>query len=123
MKNLEQVRARNALAALSKYNEFRGKKEGDPLTGFPALIIGNGLLAAIAFSKKNKGGHESICNAIAEHLACEEIGRLDAQNPTVDTLLSHLTENESDELRVCTSEVLAYLNFLRRFAKAQAENN
>ncbi len=121
MKNREQIRAGNALAALEKYHHFKGQKGGDPLTGFPALVIGNGLLAAIAFSKKNGGGHADICHAIAEHLSDEQIGLFRGAPATLGGLLKFLTEHESDQLRLCTAEALAYLNYLRRFAKADSD--
>ncbi len=126
MKNLEQIRAMNALAAVKRIEQHdkkgRGDKGGDVLTGFPALIINNGLLAALAFSKSktksDKSGHEIICDEIAAHLSHAEVKLLDPQNGDSDGLLKHLIENNSGQLRLCTSEALAYLNYLRRFSKA-----
>lgn len=123
MMNREQIRARNALKALKKYNHFKGKKGGDPLTGFPSLIVGNGLLAAIAFCKKNKGGHADMVNAVAEHLADSEISLLTEHQPNLDGLLTYLTMRDSADLRLCTAETLAYLNYLRRFSKSQEEGS
>jgi len=120
MRNRDQIRAKNALDALRKYNHFKGVKGGDPLTGFPALIIGNGLLSAIAFCKKSKGGWLDICNAIATHLGDSEIGLLPG-GVNVDGMLEYLIKEDSGSLRLCTEEAIAYLNYLRRFAKA--DNN
>ena len=134
MKNLEQVRAANALRAIKRIQEHdskgKGDKGGDALTGLPALIVNNGLLATLAFSKsksktdKNTGeykksGHEVICDEIAVHLGWEDIKLLHGKH-TADGLLAYLTNDDSDSmrLRLCTAETLAFLNYLRRFAKA-----
>jgi len=132
MKNLEQIRARNALRAVDQiqHGDLRGEDKGDVLTGFPALIITNGLLATIAFSmskskvdKKTdsykKSGHEQICDFIAEHLQDGLVGALPIGTRTADAMLKWLTHDKqtSSDLRLCTAETLAYLNYLRRFAK------
>jgi CRISPR-associated protein Cmr5 len=130
MKNLEQIRAMNALEAVKRIEQHdkkgKGDKGGDVLTGFPALVINNGLLATLAFSKSktkpndrnDKSGHEMICDEIAKHLAHKDIRLLRQGRESADGLIEHLTENNSDQLRLCTTETLAYLNYLRRFAKA-----
>lgn len=127
MKNLEQIRAMNALEAIERIqrNDKKGKgdKGGDVLTGFSALIVNNGLLATLAFCKSkskpdNKSGHEFICDELAIHLSHEDINLLKPDQATTDGLLENLTQNKSDMLRLCTTETLAYLNYLRRFAKS-----
>jgi CRISPR-associated protein Cmr5 len=119
MKNLEQIRAMNALEAIEGATSFKGIQNGDALSGYPAMIIGNGLLAAIAFSIKQKGGHEDICNAIACHLSNKEVNLFQSNAPNARSLLKYLCERDSAQLRLCTTEALAYLNYLRRFAKAE----
>lgn len=119
MKNLEQIRAMNALASVKSGVQGKGINAGDALSGFPALVVNNGLLATIAFSKKQKGGHLEICDALARHLAHKDIARLPPSADDTDGMLKHLTENDSAVLRLCTAESLAFLNYLRRFAKAQ----
>lgn len=117
MKNREQIRARNALRTLNE-EMSRGAEGGDALTGFPALIIGNGLLATIAYSLEKKHGYPLICNAIAAHLADPEIGLLPPGKGDVEGMRRVLVEEDSERLRLCTAEALAFLNYLRRFAKA-----
>ena len=128
MVNKEQVRARNALAALNRLStkNYKGESGGDILTGFPALIVNNGILATIAYclSKSERGkksGHELICDEISQHLADPDINCLvllqKNKEPDTQSLLDFLVNSNSDKLRLCTSEALAYLNFLRRFAK------
>ncbi len=130
MLNLEQVRARNALAAINKYPNMRGKggdeekKGGDIVSGFPARIRTNGLLAVAALceSEGAGSGHFSVASAIADHLTSSEVARWkpDQQCPSTCTgLIAHLTKSDSMELRLCTSEALAFLDYLKRFAKAK----
>ena len=130
MLNLEQVRARNALASIKNYPNLRGKggeeagKGGDIVSGFPALIRTNGLLAVAALceSEGSQSGHFGVACAIADHLTSPEIARWkpDQQQPSTCTgLIAHLTKSDSMELRLCTGEALAFLDYLKRFAKAK----
>jgi CRISPR/Cas system CMR-associated protein Cmr5 small subunit len=119
--NLDQVRARNALRALEKKRDLSGKEGGDALSGFPALVANNGLMATLAFSKRQGGGYVAIGDAAAEHLASQEIGLLSQADATLDGLLNRLCQSDSSYLRVVTAEVVAFLNYLRRFHKAERE--
>ncbi len=127
MQNLEQIRAKNALEFL-KNDPFNKKnsgqhgddeqKSGDVLSGFPALIINNGLLATIAYSLDKKHGYDLVCDAIAEHLQDKHIGLLSEKyHATGAGLRDHLTGSNSTQLRLCTAEALAYLAYLKRFGK------
>ncbi len=55
MKNLEQIRAANALAYAKAGLGTRGQQGGNVLKKLPALVMGNGLLAAGAFAYAQKG--------------------------------------------------------------------
>ena len=121
MRNKEQIRAANALDSLRRVPELnKGQQGGDALTGFPALIVGNGLLATVAFSQAKGSGHTCICDAIARHLAHKAIGLLDKTSTDATAMARELAQENSDKLRLCTAEALAFLNYLRRFAKASA---
>lgn len=121
--NLEQVRAKNALAAIRGGLTGRGVEDGDAISGFPALVINNGLLATLSFciSKKEAGGYKQIGDAIATHLADSLIGLYTGGPKTLIGLRDFLVAKDSATLRLCTAETLAYLNFLKRFAKGEAK--
>jgi CRISPR/Cas system CMR-associated protein Cmr5 small subunit len=121
MKNRDQIRAMNALASLEGREGFAGIEGGDAIGGFPALVMGNGLLATIAFCMKQGGDYLAICDSIARHLSHSEIGLLDKECDSTVSMLRMLTEQDSELLLNCTAETLSFLNFLRRFAKSVQE--
>ena len=108
MKNLEQIRAKNALEAANNPSyKFNGKNGGDMVKKVPTMILENGILATLAFSTETGKGYEDVFKACITHLE---------KNVTVEGFLSELTNSDSSNLRAVTSEVMAYLNYLRRFA-------
>jgi CRISPR/Cas system CMR-associated protein Cmr5 small subunit len=111
MQNLDQIRAANALDAAARVNR-------KAVTKLPAMIVNNGLLAAAAFAKDRSEELRDAMNAVAEHLADRRIGHLPEASRTTDALLGHLVGPGvgSDRLRLATSEALAYLSYLKRFA-------
>ena len=119
MKNLDQIRAKNALEATTG-TTFKGANDGEVVKKIPAMIRQNGILGALAFAKENdvKTGHADVFRAIVKHM--KELKRLPdavaAQGP-LDGFIQHLCVADSAVLRATTDEALAYLNYLRRFAK------
>jgi len=113
MKNYEQIRAKNALAAADKYG-FKGKNDGEVVKKIPNLIIDNGILATCAFAKERGKGYDDVFNAVIEHLSDPEIS-LVRKGMSVDDFIKHLSEISSADLRHITAETMAYLNYLRRF--------
>lgn len=121
MRNLEQIRAKNALAWKDKIGT--GKEGGRAVAKkVPAQIIQNGFLGALAFAIENKGsGYENAFKAILEHL---KIANRNQGLPCDDLqgFLNALCAKDADVLRTVTAEALAYLNYLRRFAKPGKED-
>jgi CRISPR/Cas system CMR-associated protein Cmr5 small subunit len=122
MNNLDQIRARNAFRRAGEA-AFRGQEGGDALSGFPALVINNGLLSALAFAASNaatpKGaGYRALGDAIAQHLADPDVALVPTNRRTLQNLLEELVRMDSYALLSCTEETLFFLNYLRRFVKA-----
>ncbi len=122
MKNLEQIRARNADKAASA-NTF---KRSD-VNGLPALVRSCGLLATAAFvsvaGQSSRTGMWNAMDAVARHLIDPEIGRL-MRAPTgsesaTKSLLKELSDTDSVRLIAATGEAIAYLSYLKRFAPKQ----
>lgn len=114
--NLEQVRAKHALdraPAVKKQNN-----EGDCLSGYPSLVVNNGLLATLAFSLDKEKQHVRVANAVAYHLHTLDTVRQTGNGvPSAVTLRDALTKADSQTLRRATGEALAFLAYLKRFAK------
>ncbi len=119
MKNLEQIRAKNALDAATG-KSFRGANDGEVVKKIPPMIRENGLLGALAFAKENeaKTSHADVFRAIIKHLA--GIGAI-KQEADLATFIQTLCASDAAHLRALTAEALAYLNYLRRFARKGKE--
>ncbi len=115
MKNLEQLRAQHALAAAP--NIGMGKEGGRAVAKkVPAMIIDNGFIGALAFAIEAKDGKTTVFEAIIAHLqACGMMYGIAKTDP--EGFLNELCAKDANVLRAVTAESLAYLNYLRRFAK------
>ncbi|MFZ2655908.1 MAG: type III-B CRISPR module-associated protein Cmr5 [Victivallales bacterium] len=113
IQNLDQKRAFNAITAQGKWE---GVNDGEVVKKIPALIRENGLLGAAAFALEKKGGHEDVFNAIIRHLADPDIHKIEKAIP-LQAFILKTAEMDSSGLRAITSESMAFLNYLRRFAK------
>lgn len=112
MKNLEQIRAKNAL----NITVAGGVNDGSVVKKVPTMVMENGLLAAAAFAVETKGsGYAEVFEkAIIPHL--KDINQLPGLKTDLRGFISDLTEVNSLRLRTITSETMAYLSYLRRFA-------
>ncbi|CAN5360137.1 hypothetical protein BH23VER1_BH23VER1_27120 [soil metagenome] len=121
MQNYEQLRAQSALAYAHSNVPKGGKEGGEVVKKIPAMIIGNGLLAAAAFAFENaqernqeNRGWAACFDHIARHLSSQEIGILkEADN--VARLIEELTESDSQTLKLATAEAMEWLGYARRF--------
>lgn len=120
MQNLDQKRALNAMAAVRKYDP-QGKNDGNVIKKVPTMIQQNGLLGAIAFALDDKVGHADVLKGAMEHYHT-----YDAESPVGNDLNEFarwLCQQDSARLRAATAEILAYLNFYRRFASQERKNH
>ena len=112
-KNLEQIRAYNALNAAQNPGL---RLRGEYVKKIPSMIIQNGLLGAIAFALEKGDNYTNIFSAVLTHLASDQIRlNLGIQPGAVRFFLEALADESSSVLRAVTAETLAYLNYLRRF--------
>lgn len=121
MKNLEQRRAAHAWPRALDLTPAE-------VNGLPPLIVNNGLLATAAFAavkddedRPKRPGMKRAFDAVADHLA--EQGLLAADKGTVEGLLQDLpARQDSAPLQRATTEALAYLNYLKRFARTEPKS-
>lgn len=120
---LQQRRAAHAWACVEevgskKPEDFR-KKYGSLVRGLPALIQIDGLGQALAFLKakdKNDGKtHYILAYQHVQSWTQSEHSALKVQGDLLEWLLKQPTT----DYRRATAEVLAYLNWLKRFAEAK----
>ena len=117
-KNLEQIRAKHALAFWrdrEKDDNVKGEQGGDVVRGLASLIINNGLLATIAFSKEKGKGYETFMVEIGKFLCDGDVAVIRGKVASLDAFICALTENDSHTLQRATDETLAYIAYLKRF--------
>lgn len=123
MQSFEQIRAKNALRDAPSIG--LGNEGGRAVAKkVPALIVQDGFLGALAFAiekSKNgadeKNGYGNVFKAIIKHLpdVKKDFGLCEAND--LQKFLDSLCQESPDVLRAVTDESIAYLNYLRRFAK------
>lgn len=125
MKNLDQIRAANAIR--HQNTVFPGAEGGEVVKKVPTLIRDNGMLAAAAFAAEPKGngnyknpGHKKVFDCIIEHLASDGVNLLH-KAVTLEDFIQFLAESDSAVLRNITMEGMEYLNYLRRFARKKED--
>lgn len=127
MQSLDQIRADNALIAAGlkdgpANSNPPSKCNAKAVDKLPALIVNNGLLAASAFALKKASTDRKLVDAmdaVAWHLSDSRIKRLSPQHRSTEQMLQHLCASSSDKLRLATTEALAFLTYLKRFATSE----
>ncbi len=133
IKGLEQGRAKFAYDCAKEGNEINKKKEYKSyVKKIPMLIKTNGVGATFAFIKskgtidKNKAGYAYylIYNQTKKWLKKDDKKLIELNDD--DDLVDKIISLNSLEYRAVTIEVLAFFNWLRRFAdgliEGEAEN-
>ncbi len=116
-KNLEQIRAHNALTAAQNPNP---RLRAEYVKKIPAMISQNGLLGAMAFALEKGDDYTNIFSAVLTHLSSDKIRlNLGIGPGAVQNFLLTLAGQSSTVLRAVTAETLAYLNYLRRFVSRE----
>ena len=113
MKNLDQIRAKAAL-------ESAKDLDASAINGLPALILNNGLLSTAAFCAASSSGEnrkqlKSAMIAIIKYLDHQKVITLNTQE--IDAFIEELSSQDPVDLQRATTESLAYLAYLKRFAK------
>ena len=115
--DIEKKRARKAYEYVTKANENE-KIKGDYksyVKKIPMMILNNGLGATFAFiySKKKEGNaYELIDKQVLRWFSLDE----------KEDLVKWIIDQESQEYRATTNEVLALFNWLKRFADGMIED-
>ncbi|NLF69583.1 MAG: type III-B CRISPR module-associated protein Cmr5 [Candidatus Anammoximicrobium sp.] len=123
---LDQRRARHAWQAVHDTKQHIGchqkqdeKKFGVNARKLPVRIMASGLGQALAFLKAKDSAPGlliEIADWVLDKRANPDSNR---EKPKDDALLQSVITSDSDFLRAATEEVLAYLQWLVRFAEAE----
>jgi len=114
MQNLDQLRAAHAIKEAPKTDKASVAK-------LPAMILTNGLLGALAFSaeaeKPKRRQLKAAATSISLHLAQPDLGIPELVGVTTpEALATKLAGGTALTLQRATSEALAYLSYLKRYA-------
>jgi len=115
---LDQQRAKKAwddIQSVVIRSDESKKKYGSLARRVPMLVLTNGLGQTLAFLR-SKGSDEH--NILFEHLSTWTMGQV-APNAKDQDLLEWVLNNDSAAYRRATTETLAYLVWLKRFAEAE----
>jgi CRISPR-associated protein Cmr5 len=113
----EQERAARAWGYITEVKE-KGKDFGDKYRSLaqkmPAYILTNGLGQALAFLKSKSSGEHDF---LYEHLSNWVRPQVDSSSN--QPLLQWVMDHDSNAYRRATTETLAFLTWLKRFAEAE----
>ncbi|MBM4001268.1 MAG: type III-B CRISPR module-associated protein Cmr5 [Planctomycetes bacterium] len=125
---VDQRRAAHAWEAIqrvkSDYDDRDRKEYGGHAKKLPIRIISAGLGQALAFllAKANSptsSDHKPHVKQVHDELTDWVVKRRPMTASDPDSLLQSVINGDSDFLRQATDEVLAYLQWLNRFAEAE----
>jgi CRISPR-associated protein Cmr5 len=123
-RTLEQERAQQAWACVqevtNKPQEFK-KKYGSLARKVPMLVLTNGLGQTLAFLKaKGKNDPADEHTVLFRHLSSWVLSQVASSTPASNgDLLQWVLQNDSAAYRRATTEALAFLAWLKRFAEAE----
>lgn len=119
---LDQQRAKqawdNIQSVANRPDDFK-KKYGSLARKVPMLVLTNGLGQTLAFLRaKGKDDSSDEHNVLFRHLSAWTMSQV-APNAGNQNLLEWVLNNDSVAYRHATTEALAYLTWLKRFAEAE----
>lgn len=114
MQNLDQLRAAHAIREAAATDKASVSK-------LPAMILTNGLLGALAFAaeaeKPKRAKLLAAVTSLSKHLAQPALGLPElAGVATPSALATKLASGEALTVQRATTEALAYLSYLKRYA-------
>ena len=116
IQNLEQKRAQYALEACCNDEwTFKTQRDADVVKPMTTIVMECGLLPAMAFALENKD--PAYLNVFRAFI------RYRGSHAEPEQYIDALARADSSILRKTTSDCLAYLKYLRRFANSGRESN
>lgn len=112
IQSIEQERAKSALQWAEKGVD---SETVSCANGLPAMILMNGLGQAAAFYKSKDKKHEALYQLLSDWLR-----RPDKPYAGKD-LLEGITSGDAGNYRAAQAEALAYLQWVKKFAKAYSK--
>lgn len=112
MQSIEQQRAKAALAWAEKGVDDKALSAA---VAMPAMILMNGLGQTAAFYKSKGGAQEGLYQLLSDWL--KQVGK----PYTGKDLLAGITQGDAKDYRAAQVEALAYLQWVKKFAKAYAK--
>lgn len=120
MKTLDQRRAHHAWETVASVAERKDRDDFKrAVMNLPAQVVGSGLGPALAFLWA-KGKNEHLLQALSDWVLDKHPNPTSTRPaPAADALLKQFKQTDTVFLRRATSETLAYLQWLKRFAEAE----
>jgi len=114
VQTISQQRAKHALAAVKAW-EDKGKDKQKELksyaSSFPAMILMSGFGQACAFYRSKEGNHALMFDVLADWLHQQHVF-------SSNDLMDEIVNCDASTYQLAQAESLAYLDWLKKFAKA-----
>ena len=127
LNKLEQGRAEFAYRCVKNAVELLDEKKKKEYRSYskkiPTMILSNGLGQTLAFVKakaKDGNAYEILYQQMTDYLKSEHSTRIKMPSDKTD-LVEWVISIESPKYRFVTTELLAFLNWLKRFAEGLIE--
>lgn len=111
----ELVRAKLAFNQVASVEELDSYKQN--VKKMPMMIQVNGLAQTVSFYRTKTKAHATILLHLYEYLAQQE---LISENSKKD-LVEVVVKLEANDYRIITTEIMAYLQWLKRFADGRLD--